>query len=363
MFDFSDYTEALFVNRINRFVSEVEIEGVREKVYVPNTGRLSELAIPGNRVLLEKYSGKFRFKIKYIIHNDFPVMINSSHTNTLFEKLLKDKSVPEFETLETVKAEPKKGNHRFDFLVSDSKRDHCIEIKSCTLGYRNVASFPDAVSERASRHILALSSIDNSSLIFLVLLNDIAVFIPNYHTDFMFYETLKKSSESINIKAYAVIYDKKINITGLKEVPVLIPDLKPRGIYGIVLFNDSEREISVGSLGTVKFKRGYYIYTGSAKNNVFKRISHHRNKNKSRHYHMDYLKGKMKIISDIPVITDRFTECELAESVSSLSDGKVDLFGSSDCKCRSHLFYFKNNPVQSEDFWDMVLEYRFSQYT
>ncbi len=43
-----------FINRPNRFIAEVEINGKTEKVHVKNTGRCRELLIKGARVFLEQ---------------------------------------------------------------------------------------------------------------------------------------------------------------------------------------------------------------------------------------------------------------------------------------------------------------------
>ncbi len=359
----STYTTGIFLKRLNRFISEVTIDGITKKVYVPNTGRLSELAIPGNKVLLEEYSGKFRYKMKYIIHNGFPVMINSSLSNRLFEEILGNHKLSPFPDYSVARTEPKHGSHRFDFLIESVTDRKFIELKSCTLGYGNVASFPDAVSERASRHIRALSETDNSSVIFFVLLDNIDVFVPNFHTDFVFYETLKQYRDKIDIRAYGVKYSEDLDIIALKQIPVEIPEVRPDGIYSIVLHNRTSQNINVGSMGEIFFEKGYYIYTGSAKNSLFKRIAHHRNKSKKLHWHMDYIKHHMKIVTDTPIVTESVSECDLASSIKMLSHGEIKNFGSTDCRCTSHLFYFRDNPVESAEFWEIILNFRFSQYS
>ena len=44
----------IFLERLNRFVARVEIDGREERVHVKNTGRCAELLVPGNVVYLEK---------------------------------------------------------------------------------------------------------------------------------------------------------------------------------------------------------------------------------------------------------------------------------------------------------------------
>ena len=107
---------ASLIKRHNRFVAEVILNGKPETVYVPNTGRLSELALPGADLLLSPINGKYRYKILYIINDNYPVMIDSTYSNRLFQKLLLEK-VPGLENHELIRRRPAIGNHRFDFLL------------------------------------------------------------------------------------------------------------------------------------------------------------------------------------------------------------------------------------------------------
>lgn len=52
--------EAVFINRPNRFLANVSIDGNTEKVHVKNTGRLKELLIDGAKVILEEGSNPNR---------------------------------------------------------------------------------------------------------------------------------------------------------------------------------------------------------------------------------------------------------------------------------------------------------------
>ena len=47
-------TEGRFIDRPNRFIAHVEINGQVETVHVKNTGRCRELLIPGTQVFLGK---------------------------------------------------------------------------------------------------------------------------------------------------------------------------------------------------------------------------------------------------------------------------------------------------------------------
>lgn len=62
-----ELVKAIFKNRPNRFIAEVEIDGELEIAHVPNTGRCKELLIEGVTVYLEPSSNPNR-KTKYSLH-------------------------------------------------------------------------------------------------------------------------------------------------------------------------------------------------------------------------------------------------------------------------------------------------------
>jgi len=102
--------------------------------------------------------------------------------------------------------------------------------------------------------------------------------------------------------------------------------------------------MAVGKKGTFEFPRGYYIYTGSAKNGLEKRLKRHIRKDKKLFWHIDYLLeyGEIK---DFRVYS-KGGECELNRKVLKRTKSKIILsgFGSSDCRCPAHLLYFENKP-------------------
>lgn len=354
--------EAELIARHNRFVASVRLRGRTLRVYVPNTGRLSELALPGSRVLLVPSPGKYPYRIEYIFYRGHPVMINSTRSNALFHELLANRRIPGLEEYRLVKREPAYGRHRFDFLLSGpGNAERPLELKSCTLAHEGVASFPDAVSERAARHVELLAE-HRGILVFLLLHAGIRRFVPNYHTDFAFYRALKKSFDSCTVLALSVEYDENLFISRLRPVPITMPDVQPKGSYILVYRNTRRRRIAVGALGTIAFDAGYYLYCGSGMGDLFARIERHRRKSSVRHWHVDYLKDGMTMVAHLPVVGDSPGECGLAAGLAALGGKPVPGFGSSDCLCGSHLFHFSENPMEGDRFWDFIGESRFGVY-
>jgi Uri superfamily endonuclease len=94
----------------------------------------------------------------------------------------------------------------------------------------------------------------------------------------------------------------------------------------------------VGKLGDLEFQKGSYAYIGSALNGLQGRLSRHQRKEKKIFWHIDYLLKKA-IIEDIYFKeTNKKEECLIADKLAK-KFGSIRNFGSSDCKCSSHLFY------------------------
>ena len=113
-------------------------------------------------------------------------------------------------------------------------------------------------------------------------------------------------------------------------------------LYTIYLRLDCDETIRIGKLGEYFFQKGTYIYVGSAKRNIVKRIQRHKEIEKKLHWHFDYLRP-FGIITKIITYDERLGECALAEKIRKIEYGTLPIkgFGSSDCKCYSHLIYLK----------------------
>ena len=123
------------------------------------------------------------------------------------------------------------------------------------------------------------------------------------------------------------------------------------GCYSLVISLRKKKWIRVGSLGRARFPSGIYLYTGSAMNSLWGRLSRHlRKRNKKNHWHIDYLlkcpEADIKRVMIYPTATRQ--ECSLNQRIAKFPAAKVILkrFGASDCisGCSSHLFYFSLTP-------------------
>jgi len=111
-----------------------------------------------------------------------------------------------------------------------------------------------------------------------------------------------------------------------------------RGTYILFLRLPFSVPIIVGSLGKIEFKRGYYAYIGSAMGGLEQRIERHLRQEKTIHWHIDYLLLRALVYDVIVVEGEERRECQVAAELAEHLPF-VEGFGSSDCSCRSHLFY------------------------
>lgn len=124
-----------------------------------------------------------------------------------------------------------------------------------------------------------------------------------------------------------------------------------KGTYILVIFLRGNIEIIIGALGKIKFKKGFYLYVGSAMGNsgsvsLINRVNRHISPPESKkvHWHIDYLlNNKFTSVYWIYLIPSiQNLECLIANELLSISDGHIKKFGSSDCHCETHLFYFED---------------------
>ncbi|MDD1712382.1 MAG: GIY-YIG nuclease family protein [Methanoregulaceae archaeon] len=124
-----------------------------------------------------------------------------------------------------------------------------------------------------------------------------------------------------------------------------------KGIYCLT-FRSTPGDIRVGALGVITFREGWLVYVGSAQGSggllrVRRHILFSGSRKKPR-WHIDYLliSPTIQLVNATCLITTNHLECVLATLLGSLPEAAaVPRFGSSDCRCPSHLIFFPNNPT------------------
>ena len=153
-----------FVDRPNRFIAHVEINGVVETVHVKNTGRCRELLLPGVKVILEIADNpkrKTKYDLVAVYKRGFGLInMDSQAPNRVVAEWLAGQGY------DVIKPEYKYGNSRIDFYMERQGADaqgqenmecYLMEVKGCTLEIDGTGYFPDAPTKRGIKHLKELA--------------------------------------------------------------------------------------------------------------------------------------------------------------------------------------------------------------
>ncbi|MHA2058322.1 MAG: DNA/RNA nuclease SfsA [Candidatus Thorarchaeota archaeon] len=192
--------KAVLIDRPNRFLGRVRLDGHVTEVFIPNPGRMFELMLPGNEVFLRENNAPHR-KTDYdmigLEYNGVLVSIDSNLPNRFIKKLLISHELSFFKDYDTVIPEPQAFAGRFDFKLTGAAGSSFIEVKSCTLVEEGRAIFPDAPTTRGARHVRHLTAalkenqVKRAAIIFVIQRPDAKVFSPNDNTDPKFADALR----------------------------------------------------------------------------------------------------------------------------------------------------------------------------
>lgn len=123
-----------------------------------------------------------------------------------------------------------------------------------------------------------------------------------------------------------------------------------KGAYLLILENGRDANLTVGYLGALFMKKGFYVYVGSAKAGIEKRVRRYLEGPSRVRWHIDYLVTSPYFKIRYVIKIEGGDEVEIAKRISSVLPG-IERFGSSDDReNRSHLFFSESNPL------DLLLE-------
>jgi sugar fermentation stimulation protein A len=373
---FPKITPATFIRRPNRFLVECRVNDTVISAHLPNPGRLWELLLPGARLYVSEPHATTERKTRYTVvaveRDGECILLHTHASNMVVQWLLEHNKIPDMEDAVIVKPEATVGHSRFDFLLEKDGSPFFLEVKSCTLFGTTIAMFPDAVTARGRRHLLELAALAKSGtkcgVLFLVQWPRARYFLPDYHTDIAFARTFYELREALMFKAVAVKWYKDLSL-GPDIHEAAIPweligrEARDSGSYILILHVPEEMRITIGKLGPITFPQGYYLYVGSAKTNLKKRMERHlrKRKRKTFFWHIDYLRDRAGRCTALPIRSEAPLEHELAQTLGDISDWQIPGFGCSDCSCATHLFGMHHNPVENSQFIDILLHFRINR--
>ena len=213
----SDYVKAIFKSRPNRFIALCEVEGEEVKTHVPNTGRCKELLIEGVEVYLKPSDNpkrKTKYSLIFVKNKGELVSLHSQDANRVVFEAIKQGKIKELQCYTGVLSEKTIGNSRIDIYLKKTdktKTEDCYcEVKGVTLIKDGIAQFPDAPTERGSKHLrelLKLKKEGHRAVVFFLIQHPAGdYFRPNWENDPVFARTLSEVyAEGVEILVYRSI--------------------------------------------------------------------------------------------------------------------------------------------------------------
>lgn len=205
---YQNIVKGRFLERPNRFIAKVEIDGQIETVHVKNTGRCRELLTKGAAVYLEKSDNPrrtTRYDLVTVEKGSRLINIDSQAPNKVVEEWLWQKEL--FPDLTLVRPETTYRHSRFDFYVETPSEKIFLEVKGVTLEEEDVVRFPDAPSERAVKHVEELIQAKQEGyrvfVLFVVQMEQASYFSPNRQMQEAFAQALcRAEAAGVEILAY-----------------------------------------------------------------------------------------------------------------------------------------------------------------
>lgn len=141
----------------------------------------------------------------------------------------------------------------------------------------------------------------------------------------------------------------------------MIELLSKPGTYALIMRPECKRCVQIGKLGAIQLQTGTYVYVGSAfgPGGLAARVQRHLSGGGKVHWHVDYLLRWVKV-HEVWLTYDPVKREEAWAKWFTVASGQsfpLRGFGSSDCGCDGHLFYFKADPA-FDMFTDWALEVR-----
>ena len=193
---YGEVRQAHFLERPNRFIAHVELEGETVVCHVKNTGRCRELLVPGATVYLERGTNPARrtaWDLIAVEKGHRLINMDAQAPNRIFAQWIRQQ-----EPGIAVHPEYRYGDSRLDFCLERPEGLHLVEVKGVTLENGGHALFPDAPTERGVRHLRELASAvalgHRATVFFVIQMAEVTDFAPNDATHPAFGAALRQAA-------------------------------------------------------------------------------------------------------------------------------------------------------------------------
>ncbi len=216
----------VFLERPNRFIAHVEMDGVSHICHVKNTGRCRELLVPGATVWCQKNDDpkrKTQYDLIAVKKGSRLINMDSQAPNKAVGEWLAAGGLGQ---LSEIRPETFFEDSRFDFSFLRNGQKCYLEVKGVTLEEDGVCAFPDAPTSRGVKHLHGLIKAAQAGcgayVLFVIQMSDVKYLHPNDVTDPAFGRVLREAAAA-GVKILAV--DCRVTEDSMelyKEVPVML---------------------------------------------------------------------------------------------------------------------------------------------
>jgi sugar fermentation stimulation protein A len=202
--------EGVFLERPNRYLARVEVDGKEVAVHVPDPGRLPGLMVSGRRVQLIYQPGPKRktdYTLVLVRHGSIWVSTFPAFANTLIRDALMTQSLPFLQGYSDFASEVKMGRSRFDFRLEFPSNPAYVEVKSVSLVEKGRGRFPDAPTKRGVKHVKELIALRaegyRAAVVFVSQRSDTLSITSNDDIDPIFGQSLREARDA-GVELYGI---------------------------------------------------------------------------------------------------------------------------------------------------------------
>lgn len=354
-----------FIDRPNRFVAHVEINGNVETCHMPNPGRMRELLFPGVTMYVTPNTNpksKTAYRVIGVAKGKDIFYLDTSRCNDVAAYMVEHHMIPGWEKYVLLRREVTMGDSRFDLLLGDPETGEVfpVEVKSCSLAGQVGAMFPDAPTTRGEKHIEHLVHIGkeggHGGLLILVHYGHAQWFLPDFHTDPAFANIFYQGASFLDWKAAVLSWTPAFEMPEhTRLIPTSMRALKyemgDRGNYLLILSLADDMDMEIVKGHRTHFSPGYYVYVGTAEENLVKQMNYHRHLRKHKKGWIDEFREKCDFVGIIPIRSGTHLEKDLTMAMRSIADWTVDdVLETDHAISRIELFGFHKNPMHLHSF-------------
>lgn len=201
------------IERLNRFVVVIEVNGIAHRAHLTNTGRLAEFLVRGRKAFCFRthHGGATDYRLFAIEERGLGAVIDTWLQMEAFEAAVKQQLIPWLKGCQLRSKNTPLGASRIDYLLACPRGAWYLEVKSAVLRDGAYALYPDCPSERGRKHIRELTAHvrrgGSGTLVFMAALPGVRAFKPNRAADPELYELLREANATgVDLRALKLYY-------------------------------------------------------------------------------------------------------------------------------------------------------------